>query len=106
MGAKRRVEGVSWSDVAIYLREVEQHHNVTLVLEIRADGALFGGTLGVALRWTAPQLVAPGKVLQGELRETWPRGDYRLMESLVYQLVHRVDHELGRTLWKQAALPF
>lgn len=106
MGSKRGYSGVTWSDVAIYLREVEQHHNVTLVLEIKPDGALFGGTLWVSLRWTAPQLVAPGKVMQGEMREVWPRGDYKLMESLAYQLVHRVDHELGRTVWKQAAMPF
>lgn len=98
--------GVDWSDVGAYLRQVEQHHNVTLALEIKPDGALYGSSLRVTLRYTAPQLVGPGRVLSGDMHEVWPRGDYRTLEGLAYHLVHRVDHELGRTLWKQAAIPF
>lgn len=106
MGAKRHNQGVDWSDVAIYLREVEKHHNCTLVLEMKPDGALFGSSLWITIRWTVPQLVAPGKVMQQELRETWPKSSFKTMASLVYQLVHRADHELSRTVWQQPALPF
>lgn len=97
--------GPDWTDIATTLRAVESTHSATLVLQIKADGALYSGSVSVEVVATTPQLIGPGQPRRFSLYSVWPSVKSKTLEGLVYQMLLKMDHKLGDEAYTQAQLP-
>lgn len=98
--------GPDWGDVGTFIRAMHNHHEATVRVEITSDGALYGGSVRVALHVGAPHLTAPGQSWHREFMACFPCAGHATLEGLVYRLLHQADAECSRELWKQPMLPF
>lgn len=97
--------GPDWMDIATTLRAIESTHSATLVLNVRADGSLFSGSVAVEVVATTPRLIGPGLPLRLSLYSVWPSVRSKTFEGLVYQMLLRMDSRLSNESYEQAPLP-
>lgn len=96
--------GPDWTDVGTMLRAVESTHSATLELKLKADGAIYSGSVAVELKATLPRLVAPGRPLSYTLYSAFPTHRAKTMEGLILFLIYQMDHKLGNEAYKQAEM--
>ena len=97
--------GPDWTDIATTIRAIENTHSATLVLQLKADGSLFAGSVSVEVVATTPRLTGPGLPQRLSLWSVWPSRKAKTMEGLIYQMLLRMDHRLSNEVYKQATLP-
>jgi hypothetical protein len=97
--------GPDWMDIATTIRAIESTHSATLVLNVKADGALYAGSVSVEVVATLPVMVGPGQPLRLSMYSVWPSRRAKTLEGLVYQLLLKIDHRIGEEVYKQAPLP-
>jgi len=97
--------GPDWTDIGTTLRAIESTHSATLVLQVKADGSLYSGSVVVELLATSPRLIGAGLPLRLSLYSVWPSARAKTIEGLIYQMLLRMDHRLGSETYKQEPLP-
>lgn len=105
MGKPRETSGngPDWTDIAVYLNEVQTTHQCTLSLDIQPVGRRDGHRLSVSLVASWVDLTVQGGMAAELFGSYFPTSENRTMEGLVYRLCHQMDKKLSVTRWYQSS---
>lgn len=94
--------GPDWTDIGIYLGELEALHRgeCTLIISRATTGDSSAVLVTVHVMSNEP---GPGlKPRELALKHTWPTARSKTFEGLIFRLLHELDATLSREWWKQS----
>ena len=97
--------GPELTDCALYMRQIEEHHQVSVTILVTAGGS-HGGLPVCLLAIALPsKLDDPWEKPAWTSERRWPCLNHRTYEGAVYGLLMDLDEVLTKARWEQSSFP-
>lgn len=96
--------GPDWTDIGLYLRELEKLHDCASMVSIQPGGLASDSTVRLTVLLTSAFASVGMRPKCVAVTQTWPNPNWRHLEACLFNMLHIIDFKATEGLWEQLNL--